>query len=221
MNDALELAELKAAWRALDAKLERQHALELHLFRESRLKRARLHLFPLYLESALEILAGLVIAVLAGSFWTEHLGEPAPLIAGLVVHLYGVLLIAMAVYQLVLLARLDFAAPVLAIQKDLARLQQHRVRAALALGLAWWVLWIALLECLARAFPGIDLYQRFPTWILANLAVGVLGIILSLLVVRWLRRRKSTSPTDPTALSWLLGRARRYVEEIERFERGG
>ncbi|MEQ1891509.1 MAG: serine/threonine protein kinase [Planctomycetota bacterium] len=221
MNDSLDLAALKDAWRALDRKLERQHALELHLFRQSRLRRARLHLFPYYFEAVLEILVGLTIAVLAGSFWTGHLAEPIALIAGLALHAYGVALIGLATYQLVLLAHLDFSAPVLAIQKSLAGLQEQRTRAALALGLPWWILWLALLVCLARAFPGIDLYARAPAWVLGNLAVGLTGLIGSFFAIRWLRRRNPASVTDVTALGWLLVRARRNLEEIERFEREG
>lgn len=218
MNDALDLAELKAAWRTLGNSLERQHALELHVFKQGRYRRARLHLFPYYVESALEILVGLTIAVLAGGFWTGHIAEPVVLLAGLALHAYGVAMIALATRQLVLLARLDFSAPVLAIQKDLAGLQEQRTRAALALGLPWWILWLALLVCLARAFPGIDLYARAPAWVLGNLAVGIAGLIGSLFAVRRLRRRNPTG-SDATALGWLLGRARRYVEEVERFER--
>lgn len=220
MNDALELAELKSAWRALDAKLERQHALERQEFKQSRLRRARLHLFPYHLESALEILIGLTIAVLAGGFWSGHLGEPVPLAAGLALHAYGVAMIGLATYQLVLLARLDFSAPVLAIQKDLAGLREWRLRAALALGLPWWILWLALLVCLARAFPGIDLHARAPGWLVGNLVVGIVGLIASLFLVRRLRRRNPEG-ADLTALGWLLGRARRELAEIERFEREG
>lgn len=215
MNDSLDFAELKDAWRALDAKLARQHALELHVFRENRLGRVRLHLFPFWVESVLQILVGLALAVLAGSFWTGHVAEPGPLVAGLLVHAYGVGTVAFGVYQLVLLARLDLAAPVLAIQKSLAGLQARRARAALVLGLAWWILWLALLVCLARAFPGIDLYQRAPAWVLGSLAVGLLGLFASLLVVRRLQRRPSHAP----GRTWLLDRAQRHLAEIDRFER--
>jgi len=219
MNDALELAELKSAWRALDAKLERQNARERFAFKQGGLRRARLHLLPLYIEAVLEILLGLAFAVLAGGFWTGHLAEPVVLVAGLALHVYGIAMIALASRSLVLLARLDFAAPVLAIQRDLAAIEVHRTRAALALGLPWWVLWLALLVCLARAFPEIDLYARAPAWVLGNLAVGLIGIAISLLVVRRIRRRNPVH--DTTTLGWLLRRARRQVEEVERFEREG
>lgn len=218
MNDALELAELKSAWRALGAELERRNALELRALEQGRLRRARLHLLPLWLEAVLEILTGLTIAVLAGGFWVGHLSEPVVLVAGLALHLYGIALIALASRSLVLLARLDFATPVLTIQRDLAGLEEHRTRAALALGLPWWILWLALLVCLARAFPAIDLYARAPAWVLGNLAVGLIGIAVSLLVVRRIRRR--TPAHDATTLGWLLRRARRQLEEVERFEHG-
>lgn len=217
MNDALELAELKSAWRALGAELERRNALELFAFKQGRLRRARLHLLPLWLEAVLEILIGLTFAVLAGGFWVGHLSEPVVLVAGLTLHFYGIAMIALASRSLVLLARLDLSAPVLTIQRDLAGLEEHRTRAALALGLPWWVLWLALLVCLARAFPAIDLFARAPAWILGNLAVGLIGIAVSLLVVGRIRRRNPAH--DGTTLGWLLRRARRQLEEIERFER--
>jgi len=220
MNAPVDFAVLKDAWLALDRKLERQHALEFARFRQGRFTRARLYLVPLYLGALLSLVLGVLVVVPAGSFWIAHRSEPAPLVAGLMLHLYGVLLIGFGVAELLHLARIDFAAPLLLIQRRLAELHAQRLRGALVLGLSWWLLWIPLLECLARAFAGIDVYERAPAWMLGNLAVGVLGIALSLLVLRWFARRAAASPQrDPTAFGWWLGRARRQVEEVERFER--
>jgi len=219
MNDALDLSLLKDSWRALERKLERQHALELARLRARGFSRVRLQLFPLWLGALATIGIGLALVVPAASFWIAHRHEPAPLVAGLALHLYGILALGFGVGELVHLARLDFAAPLVALQGRLAALHEQRVTGALWLGLPWWLLWFALPLCLARAFAGIDLYQRAPGWVLGNLGVGLVGLVASLLLVRRLRRR-APAP-DASAFGFFLGRARRELEELERFEREG
>lgn len=222
MNDSLDLAALKDAWRALDAKLARQHALELHLFRESRLAKARTHLWPLWFGLIVQLACGLFFAVASGSFWTSHLSEPYHLAAGLTLHAYGILVIGLGVYELVLLARIDFAAPVLAIQKRLAAVRDHRIRSSPWLGLPWWVLWLLAVTSLARAAAPADPFAPLPPWIVWNLVVCSLGLLATLGFIAWSRRRPSLQEKlDHNAAGYFLGRASRYVAEIERFEREG
>ena len=217
MNDTLELAALKDAWRALDRKLERQHALERELFRARHLTRAKLHLYPLWVAALVQLAVGVAVVVPAASFWLAHRDEPGPLVAGLALHIYGIGVIGLAVGGLLQLARLDFSAPLLTLQTRLAALHEQRVNATLWLGLPWWILWFALPLCLARAFAGIDLHARAPGWVLGNLLVGVVGLVVSLLFVRRLRCRGSALASG--SLGFFLTRARRELESLARFER--
>jgi serine/threonine-protein kinase len=79
-----------------------------------------------------------------GGFWTEYLDVPYLLIAGLLVHAAGLSMIGLGAAMQVLIARIDYSAPVLAIQRQLAQVRTLYVYGGLAVGLPWWLLpWLS------------------------------------------------------------------------------
>lgn len=221
MNDnSLDLGELRRAWSALDRKLERQSALVFQQHKERRLAKARWSLYPLYVAGVVQLVCGLAIAVAAGSFWTAHRAEPYHLAAGLILHAYGVLVAGFAVHELVLARRVDFAAPVLDIQRRLAQLRDLRAGSAPWLGLPWWILWLLAITSLLRSLTPRDLFSPLPDWVLWNLIVGSLGLVGSATFVFWARRRPELRrKLESTAAGWFVGRAQAYVAEVEQFAR--
>jgi len=217
----MELDELKSAWQALDRRLEQHSALSLEVFRQGRLERAQASLRPLARAQVLQMLAGIVLVVLSASFWSAHRTAPHLLIAGLSVHLYGVLMIVCGAITLDLIRRIDYGAPVLAIQKQLARLRQFYVRTGTALGLAWWVLWLPLLMMFFMALFGADLFLNAPWMVYSNIAVGSIGLLATLWFYRWSRdprRPRLRRWVDDTVTGSSLRRTRSVVDEIARFE---
>jgi serine/threonine-protein kinase len=217
----MELDDLKSAWQMLDRRLEQQATLNLHVFRQNKLERAHASLRPLVWGQVLQILAGIVMIVLPASFWSAHLDVPHLFIAGLSVHIYGVLMTACAGVTLGLVRRIDYAAPVLTIQKQLARLRQFYVRTGTALGLAWWVLWLPVIMMFFMIVFRADLYVNVPWFIYANIAVGAIGLLATLWFYRWARdprRPRLGRWVDDTVTGTSLRRAQGVLDEIARFE---
>ncbi len=217
----MELDDLKTAWQTLDRRMEQQSALNLHIFKEGKLDKARSRLRPLFWGQMLQILCGILLILWSVSFWTVHGDVPHLLIAGLSVHVYGVLMIICGGVTISLIGRIDYAAPVLAIQKQLGQLRRFYIRSGLGLGLAWWLLWIPLQMMLFMG-AGADLYDNAPSVIYAEAASGIAGLLLTWGFHRWSRNpnrpRVAKAVADSVAGSSLT-KAQSILDEVERFER--
>ena len=93
----------------------------------------------------------IVLIALVAPSWIAHRHVPHLLVAGLAIHLYGILTICPAVVQLLVMMRTWHTAPVVTFQKKIAELSQLRIICNLALMLPWWVLWVAVLMVVAES----------------------------------------------------------------------
>lgn len=214
----MELDDFKTAWQTIDARLQRQHALDLHRFREEKMQRVRSGLRPLFWGQLLQILFGAGIALFAAALWSTHPHAVAIIVAGVIVHAYGIACIIGAAAVLAAMAKIDNAAPVLDIQKQLMRVRKAYVVGGLVLGLPWWFLWIPFVMVLA-GLAGIDVFARAPSFVYWSLAVGALGMLGTWWVYRWSRRPARARTLDDALSGASLRRARAQLEELERFER--
>ena len=109
-------------------------------------------------------------------------------------------------------------------QRRLAELHRFRVVSSLALGLLWWVMWVAATMVGAQLWFGVDLYRESPRWIQMALGLGVAGMVVSVLLARRLANRVPSSRFLRRMIDDLAGhslvRATRQLEEIVGFERG-
>ena len=119
-----------------------------------------------------------------------------------------------------LIGRIDYAAPVVQIQKQLATLRRFYVASGLLVGLPWAMLWVLVPVMLART-AGANLYTSAPGFVFGSLAFGA----LLLAVVAWFHRlsRDSGRPElarrlDDSLSGRSLQRARARLDEIRRFE---
>src|SRR5262245_27982885 len=164
----MELDDLKQAFWTLEGRMERQSTLNERIYKEQKLDRTRASLRPLVWGHAGQAALGVLLTLLAGPFWWKHPDNPHLVIAGVIVYVYAVLMIALGARVLVRLYNLDFDAPVIAIQKQLAELRRSYLNCGLVIGLPWWLLWIPF----AMVMSGFDLYTRATrAWIIANIAV--------------------------------------------------
>lgn len=207
----MEIDDMKLAWQAMDTRLQRQSALNLQLFTESRLDKARARLRPLLVWQSVQILLGIGMAVVFARFWVHHTDSIPALVSGLALHVWGVALVVCSAVDVLLLTRMHYARPVLTVQKTLSQLRYWRVRWQPWVGLAWCLLWLALLEVFTRAGSGQDLPTGFLLWTTAVNLVFLGGCVLLL------RRRRDLF--DAGSIGKGIPRAQAMLDEIEDFKR--
>jgi serine/threonine-protein kinase len=214
------LDDLKPAIADLDRKASQANRLSVAAYTEQKLDRTRASLRPVIWEHAGQIALGVLIALAVGPFWWNHRAEPGLLVSGLVLHVYAVLMIALGARVIVLVRTLQLDAPVLQIQKSLARLRRSYVMTGFVVGMPWWLLWIPLISVVFGLDPIADVPQ---TWVIINLAIGVAGILGTLWFFRHLWTASVESEQRRGVEESVAGKgfrsARAFLDEIARFER--
>lgn len=214
-----ELDDLKLAWQQVNQRLERQNALTLHQLRENKLAHFRSGLRPLVLGQLLQLILGAVIAGWSAQFWIKHMHPTLLLVSGLYLHAYGLMFIAFAVRDLILLRQIDYGAPVLAIQKQLAKLRAWHIRASIVYGFTGSVVWLPVMLVFLHSL-GADLSRDQPhklLWLFSSAAV-CLAVNYGLLLLSRSPGKCGTS----LRRSWVgrsVNHAQATLGEIEEFER--
>ncbi|NZA25991.1 serine/threonine protein kinase [Luteimonas sp. SJ-92] len=214
----MELDELKSAWRALGHQLERQDAIQFQLLRDSRLERARRSLRPLMLGQTLQFLLGVALIGLGVACWTRNPEVPGLLAAGILVHAFGVANAALAGITMALVARVDYSAAVLRIQKQLATLRRFHAFNANICALPWWIMWLPVVVAFAGlgdAPPG----SATPAWVWIGLGVGLAGLAGTWLYAWSGRRTARQADRDRADGADGIRRSERIVDELASFER--
>ena len=220
MENIMELDELKATWQALDRKLSQSNAIQLQLFKDGRFKNMRSSLRPLFWGQIVQILFGVLTTLIGIAFWSEHRGVMHLFFTGLILHVYGVVSIISAGYTLGKISRINYAAPVLSIQKQLASVRRAYVGSGMVVGHAWWLLWIAY-AVVIFAWLGIDIHAVAPSFIYISIAVGIAGLLAMLGLHYWAsssRSGKFGQRYRESMSGGSLRRAQRVLDEIAQFE---
>jgi hypothetical protein len=226
MNSAkkytMELDDLKHAWKRMDRRLEQQHEIQMQLHRETRLERVGRSLRPLVWGQRLQILFGIAMILLGVNAWRNDIDSIALIVAGIALHVYGVATIIAAGIMLGQLRRIDHAAPVLAIQKQLARLRRIYVISGMAVGLTWWLLWVPSAMAFFYWLFGIDIHHHMKPMIYGGLIGGVIGMLATGWFHRWARRPERAAfgkAWDDSLTGASLRKAGAVVDELAQFER--
>lgn len=210
----MNLEELRAQWAIYDRKLDTLLRFNAETAREARLGKARTRLRCL---GALAIAEGVLaagFAIFLVAFIARH-PESTRLAA------YAAVLLAMSVpsivlnvRQLVLLARIDYAAPVVAIQRRIEALRIARIYAGfweLAAGAAVWPLAAIVL---LQALYDVDWSGVSVAFIGAN---GIVGAVAGAALWSFRNRGAIQAPFAGGALE----SARSELAELVAFEREG
>lgn len=219
MTTSIDLDDLKQVWQALDRRLTRFEALVADGVRRRRLDAVRASLRPLHRGQMLQIPLGLLLAIWAASTWHSQWPVVNVRVAAFVVHAYGIGLILAGTRTLRLLAFLDPATPVVQLQRRFAELQRWHDVSGLVIGMSWWLLWLPIVMMLAGA-AGVDVLARAPREIAVYVAWCLVGLAISLWVVLspHAGRPRLRAFMDGLAVAPSLRRARRLLDEIDRFE---
>jgi len=221
MNTTMELDDLKSAWQSLDRRLELDNTLKLHDLRERKLDKARGSLRPLFWGQVAQILFGIPFILLASLLWMSQPAHASSIVAGVLVHAYGVLMIIAAGVVLGALREVDYAAPVLDIQKRLLRARTLNIRSGMVAGLPWWFLWIAILQVLA-GLGDVDLLAKAPSLVWIGYGIGAVGLLATWWFHRWARRPQRAGfgrKMDDSLSGGSLRKALAQLDELQRFER--
>ena len=213
----MELDDFKSAWQALDARLSRQDRLQLELLRERKLDNARRGLRSLVFGQWLQLLLGVGITVLGVACWSRNLDVPALFASGVLLHAFGVITAAMAGLTLGLVATIDYSAPVVVIQKQMARLLRFHTVNSNVCGLPWWIMWVVVVLGFA-GLGDVDRSLPTPAWIWLSLAVGIAGLLGTWAWTAWRARRGPVPDRDMADGCDGIRRGRRLLDEIARFE---
>lgn len=164
--------ELEQAWRGLGERLDR---CQLSIDRQRRrdaLDAARARLRLLSLGQLVQLAIGALIVLSAGGYWWARLDQPHLAVYGIAIHLYGLGLLIAAGMQLAALMRIDYRAPVLAVQRQLLALRRQRASADRWLLVAGFVVWVPFVFAVLAA-AGLDVWLSRPAVVGWNLAAGV------------------------------------------------
>ena len=215
----MELDDLKASWQAMDRRVTELAAANLRLITERQTGKARLSLLPVVLLALLNIGVGGWLAGVFARFWFTHLEVTSALVAGLLLHAASVGVVIAGVVQLLIVVRINYARPVVTIQRYLARLRAWDLHTFRAMWIGSWVLFPAMLVATAMAVAHVDLWLHAPESVVAVAAVGVGGALLSAVCYRWANRPGATlgARLDRLLINHSIQRAQRVLDEIEQF----
>lgn len=169
----IEMQELEQAWQGIDERLEQHGALLHELRRRDAVDVARAHLHRLSLRQLAQLAIGILIVLWAGGYWVDHWGQPHLVVYGVAIHAYGLALVVAAAVQLARVARVDYRAPVLDVQRQLLALRRLRVRSERGLLILGFVMWVPFLFVAVRRFLHLDVWLARPEVVWWNLAAGV------------------------------------------------
>ncbi|GLQ94613.1 hypothetical protein [Dyella acidisoli] len=220
----MELEEMKAAWQALNQQLERQQVLNIRLLVESRLDKVRHGLRPLMVGQWIQFAFGFTFMLWGISFWVVRTEVLHWLIVGILVQLFGVSMMLAAGWNLHLIQRIDYAAPIVEIQQRLAALRAWRVKfeAPLfaAIGSFVWIP-VLLMEVQREdedALGKFDLLAHAP-WLLPQLILcGCVSLVLVLFVFWLVSRIGHRRWLENNFAGKSVQRAEAMLEQIAQFK---
>jgi hypothetical protein len=216
----VDLDQFKQAWQRLDRRLTAQHAMAFGAFRTAHLRSMRWRLWPLYGGQFVQLALGVVMMAVGVAGWWGFARVPHLVVAGALVHAYGVALVIAAGRTVWFLSRIDYAAPVIEIQQEIGRVRAWYMRCGFWLGQAWWFIWMPCLMVFA-AMAGFDVWHRAPKVLGLGAAIGFAGMLLTIGASRLSRRpgwHWLSAMNEDAMAGASLRRARAVLEEIRRFE---
>lgn len=214
-----ELDDLRTAWQALDRKLDRQNQLLLNQTLHKLHTRLKRRLRPLLLGQVLQMSFGVLLILPSIAVWSSLRDGSVQFWAGILMHVYGVLIIIAGGVLLGLLAKIDSGDSVLENQKRLANARHFYAIAGMCIGLPWWFLWIPFMMVIVGASTGIDFYAQMPTSINWMFAAGIGGLIATIALHRWGMKHPRWSGTiERNMTGKSLLRSSAILDEIASFE---
>jgi hypothetical protein len=220
----MEIDDMKEAWAAHGAMLERSLVINERLLRETLLRKARTALTPYVVRRGLEVVLAAAMVMLVVPVVVAHVGEPRYVVAAGALALYAIWLTAMCGHLLVASLTLDAGGAVTAMQRDVERLKLAEYRTTKWALLGGVVVWLPAALVLFEVVTGIDALARADlAWLVANLGFGAAVLAAG---QAWSRRhveRPGLSPRARRIVDAVSGRSLRrvtgHLAELASFQR--
>lgn len=216
----MELDDMKQIWQTLNQRLEQQQTLNLQIFVDHKLDKARRKLRPLWWGQMTQIVAGIVLMLVFAPYWVAHLGSPHLMVYGLLLHGYGLMFVLTAARNLYLQSRLDYTASVLEIQHRIAALRAWRLREAVLYGVTGCFIWIPLI-LIGFQQLGADVWIVAPSVVWGFIASGVVCLGLMYGLIRFSRapgHERLRAALENSGIGRSVRNTQAMLDEIARFE---
>ncbi|MDP9110281.1 MAG: hypothetical protein M3M96_01420 [Candidatus Eremiobacteraeota bacterium] len=219
-----DLDDMKARWAAHDRDLD---MLVVHLNRHrlfaTHVQPAVAALGWLRTSAIVELVFTAPTLIFLGSFTADHIAEMRFALPAFVLGAMALVLTAMLVAQIVVSRRVDYAQPVVAIQKTLATLRTLRIRYVQGILLGGTLAWPLIVIVLLKQFD-IDAYAVFGSaYIWANVLAGIAVICAAIWFARTYGERVSGSRLGRYLADVISGsslqKASRLIATVDAFER--
>ncbi len=171
------------------ASLQQQElAARLLLSRRELMSRVRTSLRPLYRGQVIQILLGVIILLLGAQCWARNTHVPHRLVSGVILHVYGLLVIGAGATVCTRINRIDYSEPVDRVRSRLDDVRNVYLRLGSVIGFPWWLMWIP-----TAVAVGFDVVMH-PNSLIPSLVIGVIGMVVSYwLYVRAQRSDKASA----------------------------
>jgi hypothetical protein len=220
----MQLDDLKHAWAAHGALLEKSLSINEQLLREALMRKTRIALAPYALWRTLEVATGVAIVSVAAPVVIRHLAEPRYAVVGVATSAFIALMTAVSAYLLTKCLTLNYGGPVTAIQREVEGIKRTEYRALKWAVLGGVIAWLPAALILFEGLVGIDALARVNgAWLVGNLVFGVVVLGLGQVLSRRYVEQPDLGPIARRLADALSGRALRSVSanlaELARFER--
>ncbi len=190
----MELDELKRTWSEHARKLDRILSLNLQGLKTAQLDRTRSALGRFKAFRLREMIVGILLLLLLGSYIADRISIPTLAIPAFIVFASVLLPVIANIRQLILLDRISYADPVTTIQRKLEEIKLHYLRSFL-LPVLMLPLYMAYVSVMFNLVFGIDVlaYGKAP-FLWANLAVSLIFVVPAVWVLRNLSFKNTDNP---------------------------
>lgn len=175
---------------------QQELAGRLLLTRRQLMDRVEASLRPLFRWQILQVLVGVALILLGVQCWARNTQIPSRVVSGLILHVYGVVVISQAALVCTRIRRIDYSKSVVDIRNKLDSVRSGYLRAGVIIGFVWWLMWIPVTVAL-----GFDLVLH-PRSLIPSLVIGIVGFAASVwLYWRALRSDNASSECRHTRLA--------------------
>lgn len=157
------------------------------LTRQQLMQRVETSLRPLFSGQIFQMVIGVAFIILGAQCWARNTHVPHRLVCGIILHVYGILVIASAAAVCTRIKRIDYSKPVKEIRDKLDAVRSAYLRIGLVIGFPWWLMWLPVFVAI-----GFDAVME-PNSLYISLVIGVVGWAASVGLYCWVLRKSSAS----------------------------